>query len=152
MRENRKVQKGFRQKTLTLVASALVGSFLGFGASADSSVEAQKLLSAQRDYVKYCANCHGEEGRGDGPYTQMYKVYPIDLRLLAMNNDGKFPAEYVRKLIDGRDDIRKHGQRTMPGWFDELWSSPEGKGSKQANERVNALTDYLSRIQITKAD
>ncbi|HAC35144.1 MAG TPA: hypothetical protein DCF45_11560 [Gammaproteobacteria bacterium] len=136
---------------LLVALSILVLGFAG-GASADSTLSAQKQTGAQRDFQKYCANCHGEEGRGDGPYTEMYGAYPIDIRLLSLNNDGKYPAAYVRKLIDGREDIRLHGKRTMPGWFGELWSSPEGAGARQATDRINALTDYLEKIQISADD
>jgi len=144
--------KGYQQKFLSLAAGAVLGASMSMNVAADSAVGAQKMLDSKHDYMQYCSNCHGPEGRGDGPYTEMYGVYPIDLRLLALNNNGVFPTDYVRTLIDGREDIRKHGSRTMPGWFDALWSSPKGGGARQATDRINGLTDYLSRIQISIDD
>ncbi|MEC9340689.1 MAG: hypothetical protein VX663_04340 [Pseudomonadota bacterium] len=127
---------------------AVTAVLFAASALAQTDVDAQKLRAAKRDFMKYCSTCHGEEGRGDGPYTRMFRVYPVDLRLLSLNNDGKFPYDYVRQIIDGRKDVRAHGARTMPVWFDELWSSPEGSGARQALDRIKALTDYLADIQL----
>jgi mono/diheme cytochrome c family protein len=102
---------------------------------------------ARRDYQKYCASCHGPEGRGDGPVAQAMKAMPADLTLLSMNNDGKYPAEKVRDIIDGRADVKAHGPRAMPVWGDEFYVSAEGVGQRQAHDRIEGLTDYLRRMQ-----
>lgn len=102
---------------------------------------------ARRDYQKYCASCHGPEGRGDGPVAQAMKAMPADLSLLSMNNDGKYPADKVREIIDGRADVKAHGPRAMPVWGKEFYVSAEGVGQRQAHDRIEGLTDYLQRMQ-----
>lgn len=102
---------------------------------------------ARRDYQKYCASCHGPEGRGDGPVAQAMKAMPADLSLLSMNNDGTYPADKVREIIDGRADVKAHGPRAMPVWGKEFYVSAEGVGQRQAQDRINGLTDYVRRMQ-----
>jgi len=102
---------------------------------------------ARRDYEKYCASCHGAQGRGDGPVAQAMKAMPADLTLLSMNNDGKYPADKVREIIDGRADVKAHGPRAMPVWGNEFYVSGEGVGQRQAHDRIEGLTDYVRRMQ-----
>lgn len=102
---------------------------------------------ARHDYQKYCASCHGAEGRGDGPVAQAMKAMPADLTLLSMNNDGKYPADKVREIIDGRADVKAHGPRAMPVWGNEFYVSAEGVGQRQAHDRIEGLTDYVGRMQ-----
>ena len=102
---------------------------------------------ARRDYEKYCASCHGAQGRGDGPVAQAMKAMPADLTLLSMNNDGKYPADKVREIIDGRADVKAHGPRAMPVWGKEFYMSGEGVGQRQAHDRIEGLTDYVRRMQ-----
>lgn len=105
------------------------------------------MRGARHDYNKYCASCHGAEGRGDGPVAQAMKAMPADITLLAMNNDGEFPADKVSSIIDGRADVKAHGPRAMPVWGEELYVSAEGVGQRQTKDRIDALTEYLRRMQ-----
>ena len=131
------------------VAALLSG---GTGVAQESQFEAHKAIQAKPDFLAYCASCHGDEGRGDGPFTKMFGVHPIDLRLLSLNNDGEFPYQYVRTIIDGREDVRTHGTRTMPVWFNELWSSMDTAGTRQTLERIDNLTEYIASIQLRAKD
>lgn len=125
-----------------ILACAANASAAGMGEDA--------LRGARHDYEKYCASCHGAEGRGDGPVAQAMKAMPADITLLAMNNDGEFPADKVRAIIDGRADVKAHGPRAMPVWGEEFYVSVEGVGQRQARDRVDALTEYLRRMQNTQ--
>jgi hypothetical protein len=78
------------------------------------------------------------------------KAMPADITLLAMNNNGEFPADKVRGIIDGRADVKAHGTRAMPVWGQEFYVSAEGVGQRQAKDRVDALTEYLRRMQTTQ--
>ena len=131
------------------VTSGAFALFLGITASAAGMGE-DALSGARHDYNKYCASCHGAEGRGDGPVAQAMKVMPADITLLAMNNNGEFPADKVRGIIDGRADVKAHGTRAMPVWGQEFYVSAEGVGQRQAKDRVDALTEYLRRMQTTQ--
>lgn len=105
------------------------------------------MRQAKQDYQKYCASCHGSEGRGDGPVAQAMKAMPADITLLSMNNGGQYPADKVREIIDGRADVKSHGPRAMPVWGEELYVSAEGVGQRQARDRIDALTEYLLHMQ-----
>ncbi len=105
------------------------------------------MRQAKQDYQKYCASCHGSEGRGDGPVAQAMKAMPADITLLSMNNGGQYPADKVREIIDGRSDVTAHGPRAMPVWGEEFYVSAEGVGQRQARDRIDALTEYLLHMQ-----
>jgi mono/diheme cytochrome c family protein len=107
----------------------------------------ETMARARRDYNKYCASCHGPEGRGDGPVAQAMKAMPADITQLAAKNNGEFPTERVREIIDGRADVKAHGPRAMPVWGKEFYVSAEGVGQRQARDRIDALTEYLRRMQ-----
>lgn len=69
-------------------------------------------------YQSVCADCHGEEGRGDGPLAVAFDPQPVD-----------FQADFVRSLSDGElFYIITNGieDTEMPdfGYFDEedRWS------------------------------
>ena len=51
----------------------------------------------------YCASCHGESGRGDGPLSEALTRRPPDLTGIAARHKEVFPAEKVYRIIDGRD-------------------------------------------------
>jgi hypothetical protein len=52
-------------------------------------------------YIAYCASCHGQDGRGNGPAAPALKTHPTDLTLLAAKNDGKFPDAHIAAIIKG---------------------------------------------------
>jgi mono/diheme cytochrome c family protein len=140
-RFNRRV----RRRHIAVAAGVGMAVWLAGAGAAPFSDETMR--DARRDYRRYCASCHGDEGRGDGPVAQATKAMPADLTLLSKNNDGTFPYQKVRDVIDGRADVAAHGPRTMPVWGKELYVSPEGVGQRQAQDRIDALTEYVQRMQ-----
>lgn len=117
------------------------------GTSTPPVAEPDQVSAGARDYQRYCASCHGVKGRGNGPVASVFLVMPADLTLLQFNNDGVFPADQVREIIDGRKDVAAHGPRTMPAWGLKLYDTPEGVGQRQARDRIQAITEYLRTIQ-----
>lgn len=100
-------------------------------------------------YANNCANCHGVYGEGNGSLTPMLSVVVQDLRYLSQRNDGTFPSEFVRKIIDGRELRAAHGPEGMPMWGN-VFTGQEGT-DKPAQARVNAkvesLVEFLDSIQ-----
>jgi mono/diheme cytochrome c family protein len=99
--------------------------------------------------LRYCASCHGPEGRGDGPLAASLTKAPADLTQLAKRNAGRFDERAVLEMIDGRRQVGAHGTRDMPVWgvvFEE-----EGRGEPypayQALLKSRFLVDYLASIQ-----
>jgi mono/diheme cytochrome c family protein len=69
----------------------------------------------KREYVFNCGGCHGETGKGDGPYMT-YMKRPADITQLARKNNGVFPVSRVYEVIDGRQEVAALGPRDMPIW------------------------------------
>lgn len=65
------------------------------------SVSPELLNRGALVYVRYCRGCHGQEGRGDGPYATSMEPRPANLRELA--SDGELPAmaRIRRAVVEG---------------------------------------------------
>jgi mono/diheme cytochrome c family protein len=97
-------------------------------------------------YVRYCASCHGTEGRGDGPIAPDLRVVPTDLTRLAAKAGGRFPFEDVRRSIDGRQTTRGHGSPDMPVWG-EVFPRTSGTDSPDTESATWRIAQYLWTIQ-----
>jgi mono/diheme cytochrome c family protein len=60
-------------------------------------------------YALYCATCHGQNARGNGPTAELMTIAPADLTRLSAGNGGVFPTGRVVRQIDGRDPVLAHG-------------------------------------------
>jgi mono/diheme cytochrome c family protein len=97
-------------------------------------------------FREYCASCHGQKGKGDGPAAAALKTAPADLTRISARNDGKFPTSKIRRFIEGLDEVAAHGSRDMPVWGTVL-RSPGGGGQADVQLRIENLTKYLESIQ-----
>ena len=71
----------------------------------------------QENYLAYCAECHGADGKGDGPRSTELRRKPTDLTLIARSNRGTFNPGAVYQIIDGRKPgSRVHLGKEMPIW------------------------------------
>lgn len=107
---------------------------------------AQADLGA-REYTAHCAECHGGAGRGDGPAARGSKLPVPDLTALAQRAGGSFPAERVRRVIDGRADLKGHAGRTMPVWGLRYARAQPGEGEAAVTQRLDALVAHLRSLQ-----
>lgn len=96
-------------------------------------------------YRAYCASCHGAKGKGDGPVASSLRVSMPDLTHIAACEGRSFPAEQVRKIIDGRTAIPAHGSPAMPVWGLEF--RDDTRKQKHVRELVDLLVDYLRSVQ-----
>lgn len=106
------------------------------------------------EFNNSCASCHGEDGKGAGFLTRVFRgVDPGDLTQLAANNDGQFPSDRVFQVIDGRAEVAAHGDRKMPVWGDRYWErsmseyGPDELNRQRARSRILELVYYLQSIQ-----
>lgn len=147
-----------------LVLAVAVCGLMVAGATealADGSVIGAPLVSegislelGHRDFVNYCAACHGADAKGDGTLGEFLTLKVPDLTQLSKFNAGKFPEEKVVEVIDGRADVKVHGMRDMPVWGD--WFNREaaaGSTDKAArelivNDRIASLINYIKSIQV----
>lgn len=110
----------------------------------------EPVLDIGREYyVQYCASCHGERGRGDGPVAGVLDPKPADLTRIAARRGGRFPAAEVSKIIDGRSLVAAHGMRDMPVWGRTFSEEvlPGETGQDEVRGRLLLLVEYLRSIQ-----
>jgi mono/diheme cytochrome c family protein len=99
-------------------------------------------------YKNYCAACHGPSARGDGALADRLKRRPPDLTVFARNNNGVFPADTVRRIIDGRKPLPGHGGGDMPIWGDAFKFAQGGGGEMAVRQRIDALVQHLELLQV----
>jgi mono/diheme cytochrome c family protein len=128
-----------------LLASAALLAALPLAAPAEdlSSYTAPQL------FQRFCASCHGRDGKGDGPVAPFFKLAPPDLTGLSRRSGGTFPSERVQRIVDGREVVAPHGARQMPVWGLELAmaAGDTAQGRQQADKSIALLVDYLKTIQ-----
>jgi mono/diheme cytochrome c family protein len=96
-------------------------------------------------YQRYCAVCHGKDGKGGGPAAAALKASPADLTQLAKSNGGKFPLGAVRLLLGGGSATPAHGSREMPIWGPVFRAMTPDESI--AKLRADNLLRYLETIQ-----
>jgi cytochrome c len=95
-------------------------------------------------FMRYCASCHGEEGKGNGPAAAALKNPPADLTRLSLAQGGHFPRAEVIRFIDGERPVPAHGPRHMPVWGEVFRRE---KSDSETRMRIQALTAFLESIQ-----
>lgn len=126
---------------MTLVLGAITARG-GFAAELSS-------YSGAELYKRFCASCHGEGAEGDGPVAPFFKLTPPDLTRIAKRHGGKFPADQLQQIIDGRSKLAAHGTRNMPVWgleFAQAESETPG-AHERAQAMIARLVEYLRTLQ-----
>jgi mono/diheme cytochrome c family protein len=129
----------------------LNGLLISLAALAASAAPGERAEDGRRTYSVYCASCHGQAGRGDGPVARDLKVAPTDLTRLASRNEGRFPQDRAYQAIDGRLKTRGHGTSEMPVWGATFQvSGSDHNQEREVRERILDLLSYLESIQRPK--
>lgn len=111
--------------------------------------------AGKQEYMVACAVCHGESGKGEGPFAPLLNISTPDLTRLAANNEddpGVFPFLDVLMVVDGRTGVRGHGDTSMPIWGERFKASametagPYG-AELEVRGRLLSLVYYLESIQ-----
>jgi mono/diheme cytochrome c family protein len=100
-------------------------------------------------FREHCAQCHGADGKGDGPMAKVLTVHPADLTALSKGNGGTFPAENIAEIIRYGGNIQGHGDQVMPIWgkvFSLEGGSGKGGGA-YSRRAVIELKNYIETIQ-----
>lgn len=99
---------------------------------------ALESLTGRDSFDRYCASCHGADGRGAGPVAGVLKTRPPDLTTLARRNKGSFPRQQVAAFIDGSGRTAPaHGTGDMPVWGSTF------RGLDASDVRVKVRLDNL---------
>jgi mono/diheme cytochrome c family protein len=106
----------------------------------------QDYASGAYLFRTFCASCHGESGKGDGPIAGALRVPTPDLTLLAARADGVFPRSAVYASVDGRRAVGIHGPSGMPIWGDALRLT-QGQDESIVRRRIDALVLHIESLQ-----
>ena len=106
-------------------------------------------LSGKDLYQRFCASCHGLNGRGDGPVASSLAVEVPDLTRFSRRHGEYFDRALVEQIIDGRHVIAAHGTRTMPVWGEDLSRAYLGDPNAERATRlaIVRLADYVWMLQ-----
>ena len=103
--------------------------------------------SGKETFLKYCASCHGEDAKGNGPAAIALQPPPSDLTTLAKRQNGKFPAGYVGALLKFGRNLAAHGSGDMPVWgarFRDLDPIQDPTGQQHLDDVVA----YIESLQV----
>ncbi len=148
-----------RRRAAHLGTGAVAALVLGLGAVAFADAHggaaepSQDEVVGRQDFVRYCAACHGTDGRGTGSMAGELKTPPADLTRIAARRNGVFPQAEILRIVDGRDPVVSHGSREMPIWGLEFRSQVQLGPASEGVARGQALliVRYLERIQVEDA-
>jgi mono/diheme cytochrome c family protein len=130
------------QRCLTLLL------FVTSNALSAQATDAALLAQGKARFMSDCASCHGASATGDGPAAGALRTPPADLTVLARNNGGEYPAEYVKRVVDGRGfQTLAHGNVEMPVWGNQYGRSLLAYSEQRVQQRIQALVTYLRSIQ-----
>ena len=74
-------------------------------------------ISGASEFQRYCALCHGPDGRGVGFVTEGENVHKAaDLTQISRRNNGAFPFSKVADIIRHGGGVMEHTSRLMPAW------------------------------------
>lgn len=145
----------FRTFCLIVIVLASAALLAGQTASPEQSGQTQiknvpatytNPTSGRQMYDAYCASCHGQGGKGNGPAAPALKTMPTDLTQLAAKSGGTFPEAHVVQVIKGDSMVAAHGSKEMPVWGPIFLSlSQHDRGAMQL--RVHNLTRYIASMQ-----
>ena len=103
--------------------------------------------SGKQMYANYCAPCHGLDGRGQGPVSQVLRTPPMDLTVLTRNNHGKFPDAHIVNVLQNGVDVPSHGSLEMPVWGPILGKMNQTNPQDRLL-RISNLSRYLETMQV----
>lgn len=108
-------------------------------------------MSGEDLYRRFCASCHGIEGRGDGPVAASLRAEVPDLTRTATRAVGADQRDRIGRIIDGRYIIGAHGTRIMPVWGEDLARLEIGNpdAERSAQTIIARLADYVLSLQRT---
>jgi mono/diheme cytochrome c family protein len=139
----------YSRQAKQLVLGAGLGLLLGTAMAQTGKVDLGK-----QEYESNCAVCHGNAGKGNGPYAPMLQRKPPDMTQLSKQNGGVFPINRMYEMIDGAD-VPSHGSRDMPIWgrayriqAGEYYVDTPYNSEAFVRARILALVEYINRLQV----
>jgi len=102
--------------------------------------------SGKAMYDAYCASCHGESGKGNGPAAEAMKAAVPDLTVLTKTHNGTYPAFQVAEVLRLTRTLSAHGSAEMPVWG-PIFSKMSQQNNAEIQQRIHNLNEYLASLQ-----
>ncbi|HLJ49268.1 MAG TPA: cytochrome c [Bryobacteraceae bacterium] len=96
-------------------------------------------------FREYCAACHGVDAKGNGPAAFGLVRHPTDLTQMSSRHNGKFPDDYLMRVLRGEEKITSHGKQEMPAWASTFYRM--NSSLNVAQTQIFGLVNYIERIQ-----
>jgi len=139
-------------KGVVSVTAQAATTFLVLIVTLALSARSAAAQPGKKDYETYCAECHGSDGKGNGPSASVIPMTPPppNLTQLAKKNGGKFPFDEVVDTIDGRKNIPSHERIQMPFLGTTLQKPGEEftpQSDAEVKRRIEAMARYVESLQ-----
>ena len=114
-------------------------------ATAESQAATQDVSGAD-EFQRYCALCHGADGRGMGPLSDVdaMKRRAADLTQIALRNNGVFPFVRVANTIRVGGSLAAHSPSRMMAW-EKIFSAESDP--VRAKAIIFEVTRYVEGLQ-----
>jgi mono/diheme cytochrome c family protein len=136
---------------MILLATAIVttlGISHAFGKNGQKAVPKQPSVSSGMElFLKYCASCHGENGKGKTSAASALNTPPTDLTTLSKRHNDKYPSGYVTVLLKFGRSSTAHGSTDMPVWgtkFGQLDPVNDPTGQ----QHIDDVVAYIKTLQV----
>lgn len=102
-------------------------------------------VDGRDNFDGYCAVCHGEDARGNGPAAPALRAPVPDLTTMARRRGGKFDRIATERIISGVDKLATpaHGVEDMPIWGEVF----RGGDPSENKLRLHNLVLFLEQLQ-----
>ena len=127
------------------IVCAPSASAYGVSQTTSQTIAATPVQRGKESFRTLCAECHGEQGRGDGPSASGLTPRPTDLTTLARRNRGKFSAAHVKAIIKGDEFHVGHDTPRMGTWG--VYFSAVTGDDKKADKRISDLVKFIESLQ-----
>jgi hypothetical protein len=108
------------------------------------SPDAAAVARGRVTYNQYCASCHGQNGKGDGPAAARTGSTPPDLTLMEKRFSIFLDAQ-LESAIRGTDPIVAHGSPGMMLWGAIL--RRDAANGAAGDTRIADLIAFIRSIQ-----
>ena len=98
-------------------------------------------------FMRHCSPCHGRDGRGNGSVSHYLNTRVPDLTLIKDKNNGVYPLNEVMSVVDGRREVRAHGEREMPVWGEIFKREQKNPPDRTEPSKIRMIADYIETLQ-----
>jgi mono/diheme cytochrome c family protein len=110
------------------------------------AVRLPNTASGKETFLKYCASCHGRDGKGNGPAAFAMRTPPPDLTTLSRRHEGKYPVGYVSAALYFGRRLAAHGSEDMPVWGPRF-KTLDPVRDPTGQQHVDDVVAYIQSLQ-----